>query len=460
MRITKIRFLFVVIFSLIVIAPTVQAQQKQVLDKIVALVNNHIILKSDVDSVLDQFLQRSQQVKFSKDLWYQALESEIDKYVLLEKAKLDSVTVTDEDVNRALDQRIQQMEQQAGGQEALEKYFGKSIIQLKSDWKELYREDAIVNKVRQTELNKITITRPEVINFFNSIPKDSLPAIPESVDLAQIVRIPPLDKNAQQAAFNLAKRLRDSIVVYHKSFSEIAKRWSDGPAASNGGHIGLINVKELVSSYSAAAAALQPGEISEVVKSPFGYHIIRLNRRIGNKIDTDNILIKIDSDKRDDSKAITFLKQIRDSVLTGGRSFAKMARKYSDDKATAPAGGQLVDPQTGSHYIPINKLDPSLYRIVLLLDKDGAISSPKPFTIKNPDEVKAYRIVQLKKRIKEHQANLDQDYDLIKQYALQQKQMKVMSKWMQDLRNQVYVEYKIPVPRKDQNRTLGKQQTG
>ncbi len=463
MRKFRVQTLIAAIIGLFTITSTVQAQQGKVLDQIVAIVNNHIILKSDVDSVLAQYMQQrqqGQQIQFHKSMWYQSLESEIDKYVLLEKAKIDSVTVTDQEVDKALNQRIDQMEKQAGGEKALENYFGKSIIELKSQWRELYRQDAIVNKVRQTELGKIDISRAEVINFYNSIPKDSLPDIPESVKLAQIVRIPPPDKDAKQAAYKLASELRDSIVVDHKNFEDLAKRWSQGPSAKYGGHIGLINVKDLVPEYAAAAAALQPGEISQVVKSPFGYHVIRLNKRVGDKIDTDQILIKIDSDRRDDQLSIDFLNQIRDSVITGGKSFSDMAKKYSDDQATAPTGGELMDPQTGNQYLALTKLDPSLYRIVLLLDKKGAISEPKPYTIQNPEEEKAYRIVQLKDRIKEHQANLQEDFDLIKNYALQEKQMKEMSKWMQSLRKQVYVEYKIPVPKHAKDLELSQNQSG
>lgn len=466
MRKLRVQTLLVAIIGLFTVTSIVQAQQKKVLDRIVAVVNNHIILKSDVDSVLAQYLQQSQQqsnqVHFSKKMWYSALESEIDKYVLLEKAKIDSVTVTDQEVDRALNQRIDQMEKQAGGKKALENYFGKSIVELKSQWRSLYRQDALVNKVRQDELKKIDISRAEVVNFYNSIPKDSLPTIPETVKLAQIVKIPPPDKDAEEAARKLAKELRDSIVVYHKSFSTMAERWSQGPSASRGGRIGLVSVKDLVPEYAAAAAALQPGQISHVVRSSFGYHIIRLNKRVGDKIDTDQILIKVDKDRRDDKQAITFLNQIRDSVLKYHKSFADMARKYSDDQATAPTGGILANPQTQNQYLELTNLQPSLYRIVLLLDKKGEISEPKPYTIQNPEQEKAYRIVQLKDRVKEHKANLQQDYDLIKNYALQQKQEKEMSKWMQNLRNQIYVEYLIPVPKNDN--TLGlnqhKQQSG
>lgn len=446
----RILFLTTGAVLLLMVSPQLSRAQNdstKVLDRIVAQVNNHIILKSDVDSVVAQYLQQSNNTQFSKDLWYEALESEVNKYVVLAKAKIDSVTVTDGEVERQLDQRITQMEQQIGGQKALENYFGKSVVQLKAEWRKLYRQEAIVQKERSQEMNNISITRPEVVNYFNSIPKDSIPTIPEEVQVAQIVRIPPPKANADSAAYHLAEELRDSIVVYGKSMEALAKRWSDDKnSAANGGHIGMVSIKDLVPSYSAAASALKPGQISQVVKSPFGYHIIRLNKRVGDKIDTNHILIAISDTNRDNKKAIDFLNAIRDSVLNQGKSFADMARKYSQDDATAPNGGLLTNPQNGDNLIPLDQLDPSLYRIVLLLDKPGDISEPKPYTTN--DKKNAYRIVMLEKHIDEHKANLKQDYDLIKNAALHKKQSDTMHNWLMTLRSQVYVHFRIPMPAK------------
>lgn len=457
----RISFFFAVAAFFFIWSPSVlraQNDSTMVLDRIVAQVNNHIILKSDIDSVVSQIMQQSKDQSFSKDLWYEALESEINKYVLLEKARIDSVTVSDDQVERQLDQRIKQMEQKIGSQKALEDYFGKSIVQLKAEWRGIFKQEAIVAEVRRQKINSVTITRPEVIDYFNSIPKDSIPTIPEEVQVAQIVRIPPPKSNADSTAYHLAKELRDSIVVYGKSMEELAKRWSDDAnSAANGGHIGMVSINDLVPSYSAAASALKPGEISQVVKSPFGYHIIRLNKRVGDKIDTNHILIAISDNERDDSQAIKFLDQIRDSVLNKGKDFADMARKYSQDDATAPNGGLLTNPQDGGNLIPLEQLDPALYRIVLLLDKPGDISDPKPYTTSGNSSKKAYRIVMLEKHVDEHKANLKQDYDLIKNAALRKKQSDTMHDWLMGLRKQIYVNFRIPIPAKFQTATASDQ---
>lgn len=426
---------------------------KKTLDRIVAVVNDQIVLKSDIDQQVADYMlqlrrQSGQDVEFSKDLWYSVLENIIERYVLLEKAKEDSITVTDLQVDQNINQRIEQVVGQLGSEEAVERQLGKSIVQLRADLRESYREEMIVQQYRQQKMQNVGITRPEVKEYFNKIPADSLPTIPEQASLSQIVKVPPPLEDAEQAARTLAQNLRDSIVVHGKSIEELARKYSDGPSGPSGGKLSLIPVDNLVPSYSAAASALQPGEISEVVETQYGFHVIRLNKRVGDQIDTNHILISIDEESYDEQAAIDSLMAIRDSVLNNTDiTFAEMARKYSDDPKTAPQGGRLLDPQTGNRLIPITRLDPALYRIVLLLEEQGDISEPKPFnTGSETGSETAYRIVRLDNRIEEHVANLEQDYDGIKNAALQEKQYKVLREWIDGLREEVYIEYKIPVP--------------
>lgn len=431
-----------------------QAQQRQLADRIVAHVNDNIILKSQIDQSVADYIRQAQvsgeQVEFSRELWFDFLESAIDNYVLLEKAEIDSITVSDDEVDLRMDNRIQDLVAQAGSERALEQAFGKSLIQLKADFREDFREQIIASKVQQQKVQSISITRPEVNEFFNKIPVDSLPTIPEQVALSQIVILPPAKKDAEQSAYEFAQQLRDSIVVHGKSFEELARRHSDDTrTGENGGALPLMPLNELVSEYSAAASALQPGGISKVVKTQFGYHIIKLIRRVGDQIETKHILISVDADQLDEDYAIERLNTLRDSIMSNPKvKFADVARNHSEDPNTANLGGKIFDPQSGERLISLNRLEPSMYRIVLLMDEVGYISEPKPFTLRNQNK-KAYRIVRLDQQIPEHIANLKQDYERIKNIALQQKQYRVIQKWMQDLRNDIYIEYKIDVPGKE-----------
>lgn len=446
-------FLFLpLLFSTLFLSTTLNAQQQpQLVDQIVAHVNDRVILKSDVDQQVADYMRQAevsgQPMRFSEELWYSMLEQKIDTYVLLEKAEIDSITVSNEEVSQQMDQRIQQLVAQAGSEQALEQAFGKSIIQLKADFREDFREQIITAQVQQQKVQSIKITRPEVHEFFNKIPQDSLPTIPEQVAISQIVIVPPAKKDADSTAFAFAEQLRDSILTHGKSIEELAGRYSEDPGSkNNGGLLPLMSLNELVPEYSAAAAALQPGGISEVVETQFGYHIIKLKRRVGDRIETNHILITIDESELDEEYAINRLHEIRDSLMNDpDLKFSNIARKYSQDPNTSDLGGKIFDPQTNERLIPLNRLDPSMYRIVLLMDEEGAISEPKSFTLQTRNR-RAYRIVRLDKQIPEHTANLDQDYERIKNIALQEKQMQEMQKWMKKLREDVYVDYKIPVP--------------
>lgn len=444
------RYLYLVLLLIITtVTPLFGQSSPTPADRIVALVNDQIILKSDIDqSVADYIRQASfnqQEIPFSKNLWYTFLEAEIDSKVLLEKAKIDSVIVTDSQVNQQMDARLSQLIQQAGSEQALEQSFGKSIIQLKADFRETFREQITAQRVRQLKISEIDITRPEVKEFFESIPKDSLPTIPEQIALSHIVKLPQPKTNAKQASYEFAESLRDSILNQNIPLEELARRHGMDGSAARGGQLPMMGLNELVSEYSAAAAALQPGQISEVVETEFGFHIIRLDERVGNKIKTSHILIRVDAEQLDDASAIAELNSIRDSLLNNpDLTFSGMAIRNSEDPSTSKSGGKIVDSQTGDRLIPLNRLDPALYRIVLLMDEIGAISEPKPFNPNNANAGKAYRIVRLDKQIPEHIASFETDYQRLKSISLQQKQNRELQIWMQELRDDIYIEYRIP----------------
>ena len=424
------------------------AQQVPIVaDKIVALVNDHIILKSDVDARTFEYLQSTQGLPFSQELWYDVLESMVDNYAMVEKAKIDSVVVSDEEVNRELDQRTKVLIERAGGESQLEQALGKSLVQLRSEYREQFRQEMVSERLRQMKRMSISITRPEVEAFFKEVSADSLPTIPESVELAHIVSIPPARQDALDRAFNLASAIRDSIVSHGANFEAMAKKYGEDGTAPQGGLIPLMPLSDLVPEYSAAASALASGQVSEVVKTSFGYHVIRLNQRVADQIETNHILIRVREDELDEQYSIDFLTAVRDSIVNQDKNFATMARIHSDDKSTSPAGGRLINPQTGDRKIAIEQMDPALYRTVVLLENEGDISVPRSFsTGQRATDQRAFRIVKLIRRIPEHRANLTQDYALLSNFALQQKQAVEMQKWVTEIRNQVYIEYKIDMP--------------
>ncbi len=441
------KYIITILFTVLSITPVQSQQIPVVADKIVAVVNDHIVLKSDVDRRTFEYLQSTPGLTFTEELWFDVLESMVDNYVIVEKARIDSVVVSDDEVNRQLDQRTRLLIERAGGEEQLERALGKSLIQLRSEYREQFRQEMVSERMRQLQAASVSITRPEVESYFYQIPQDSLPMIPEMVELAHIVSTPPPKSDAINRALNLAIALRDSIVNHGKDFEEMARKFGEDNTAARGGLLPLMPLNDLVAEYSAAASALQPGEISQVVKTAFGYHIIRLNRRVADQIETNHILIRVGENELDDQFSIDFLTAVRDSIVSEQASFAQMARRHSDDKLTAPSGGRLINPQSGQRRLVVQEMDPALYRTVLLLENEGDVSEPRSFsTGQRGAEQKAYRIVQLIRRIPEHKANLEQDFELVRNSALQQKQMQEMGIWLQQIRNEVYIEYKINSP--------------
>lgn len=438
-------------YTSVLMAQSSSSSTGQVSDRIVAIVNDRIVLKSDVDNEVANFLRQAEiegsDLTFSEDLWYSALQSMVDNYVLLEKAEIDSIVVSDDMVSRQMDERINQLIRQAGSEQALEEAFGQSLIQIRADFREQFREQLVAQMVQQQKMSRISITRPEVEEFFNQIPEDSRPVIPEQVTVSQIVVIPDPLEDAREEAFAKAQALRDSIVTYEKDFEEMARLYSDDATSQRGGLIPMMPLDDLVSNYSAAASALEPGGISEVVRTEFGYHVIRLNRRSGDSIETNHILIRIDQGQIDEQAAIDKLEAIRDSVMNHGKSFADMARRHSDDEETRMTGGRIVNPQTGERMMQMSNLDPALYRIVLLLDEEGQISEPRSYTPRGrSSDRRAFRIVRLDRHIPEHRANLKDDYDRIREIALNQKRQERMAKWIDEIRDEVYIEFKISMP--------------
>ena len=424
-----------------------RAQQRQVLDKIVAVVNDQIILKSDVDAQVAEILSARRDMQFSEALWFDVLENIIDNNVMFEQAQIDSIIVTPDEVNRIMDQRIQQLIGQAGSEQALEQALGQSLIQVRADYRDRFRRDMMVDRLRQQKLRSVRITRPEVVAFFNSIPADSLPVVPETVELSHIVAIPPILDEAETAARQFAEALRDSLLNHGADFEALARRHSRGPGASRGGLLPMLPMSDLVPEYAAAAAALEPGGISQVVRTRAGFHIIRLNRRSGDQIETNQILIQIEEEQRDENFAIERLTAIRDSVLVHGQSFTLMARRHSEDPNTSATGGRIINEMTGQRRLAVDELEPALYRAIINLQNAGDITEPIRHTIgSGQTRQPAFRIIRLNNRIPEHVANLELDFDIIRNIALQDKQMRELSRWIQEIRQDMFIEYRIATP--------------
>ena len=419
-------------FSLLFVFIICSASAQQVLDKIVAIVDNEIILQSELEFQVNIYATQRNISNITPELRRQILNSMIDDKLVYAQAELDSITVTDEEVNQRIDYQIQVFQQQYGSIKRIEEIYGMSIEKIKRELRDDVRKNLMVQKMQQTKFASIEATRREVEEFYDTY-KDSIGMIPEKLTLYHIFKNPKASERIKLKAKELAQALLDSIKA-GADFAELAKKYSDDPgSAVAGGDLGFVKRGVFYPEFEAAAFALDVGEVSKVIESPVGFHIIQLLERRGESIHTRHILIKIEPDENADLETIQFLSDLRDSVVQGKNTFQFYAKKYSDDKETAPFGGSL-----GTFYL--NQLDKNLLDIVSKL-KEGEISFPR--RLEYSPGTYGYHIVYLEKRVPQHMASLDEDYKQLKQLTDEYKKQKEYEKWIKDLKDKIYWEIKL-----------------
>ena len=407
------------------IAGAASAQTKPVLDQIAAVVGNEIILKSEVDY---QVQLAAYQNKLNPDdpaLRKRILEAMVDDKLILTQAILDSVTVSDDDVNRQLDARIQNLIKQVGSQEKVEQIYGMSISKIRNEFKEDMRKQLIIDKEKENKFGDMKVSPLEVRNFYNEY-KDSLQEVPEEVTLSHIFMVPKPSGKAREEAYAKAEALLDSL-KHGADFAELAKKYSQDPgSASDGGDLGWAKRGQFVPEFEHAVYALKPGEISGIVETQFGFHIIQLLQRRGDLVHARHILITIPHLTSDDDSVITELDTLRERAMHGV-SFALLARTYSEDKDTRDLGGDLGT-------VSVDQLEPSFLKTVNEL-KVGEISKPVKV---NVGKTYGYHIVYLRDRIPAHKVNLNEDYSRLEKMALSMKQNEAYTNWIEQLKKQVY----------------------
>jgi len=430
-------------FSLVIFAPllwfhaTTYAQER-ILDEIVAVVSDKIILSSDVDALVLGILQQHG-IPYSDDLWAESLNQLIDQGVLAEHARRDTnITVTDIQIEQSIDQRISLLTQQVGSTARLETIYGQSVEEMRESLRETFEERLLAEQIQNNHLQTIVITPTEVREWFSQIPSDSLPILPTVIRAAHIVRYPKVSKEAEEEALEIVTAIRDSIVAGKSTLENMARRFSeDTGSAANGGRYEEMPLGDLVPEFAAIAARVTPGELSAPFQSPFGYHILRVDSRVGDIVDFSHVLITIDKSRADASEAISFLGSLRDSLVTTGVPFELLARRHSEEESTAEIGGRVINPQTGERDLFLEALGEEWQELADTLEI-GAISAPGPVTL--IDGSQAYHIVQIQRIVPEHRVDIETDYARIRQLALDDKRNRVMRKWLDTLREDVFVE--------------------
>lgn len=409
----------------------------QPIDRIIGVVGEDIVLQSDVETQLAY--AKAGGTEDDGTLRCQILESLLIGKLLLNKARQDSVEVSDDQIDGELDRRIQYFIAQVGGEEQLEQIYGKTILQVRKELRPEIKDQLLTDRMRQQILERSNVTPSDVEAFFNQIPTDSLPYLPAEVELHHIVVERPYSEQSKLAAKLELQKIRDEIVVNDKDFGLMAIDNSDGPSGPDGGDLGEFGRGMMVPEFEEIAFRMEPGEISEVFETEFGFHIMLLHSRKGEKVHASHILKKPERAAVDDSLALKQLRKIKAIIDKDSLSFEQAAIEFTDDDATRDCGGCIKNPQTGESRIPLDLLDADLFFKVDDL-KEGEIS--EPLQLRLPDGDVAYHILYLKKRIPPHIANLKDDYQKFNAAALQNSQSEQLEKWFKNAKKNIYIDIK------------------
>lgn len=428
------------VLSFLCIASVVTAQQpvNEPLDEIVAIVGkNRIILKSDIAVQAETIKMQDPEAGERPEC--DVIEQMILQKLLVEQAERDSITVSPEEVEATLDNRVRYFIMQYGSKEKVEEISGKTIYQLKDENKEVTEEMMLSERMQSGILESVKVTPVEVQKFYASIPVDSLPFFPATVELGQIVLDPAVSPELDTYARRKIERIRKEIVEDGADFEIKAGIESQDPGTRDeGGLMKGISRKggNLVTEFVVAAFKLQNGEVSPVIRTRFGYHIIKMERRKGDEADVRHILIIPDRTSADFEKSLDSLAVIREDLVSGKITFEAAVGKYSTDEMSNRTGGMITDEQ-GNSTLEVEDLDPTLALMIDTL-KPGVYSKPHIYI--NARGERSCRIVYMKSITDPHKANLKEDYSKIQFAALQKKKGERMQQWIRDKAPSYYIK--------------------
>lgn len=416
----------------------------QVIDKIIAKVDNNIILESDLQKAYTEAVAQSQE-GFEAPSRCEVFESLLVNKMMMAKAEIDSVVVSDAEVIIQADQRFNMVMQQFGGdEETLVEAYGKTAEQLKSEIHDAIKEQLIVNKMQGVIAEDLSVSPADVRKFYERIPKDSLPFFSAEVTVGQIVKKPEVSEEEKEKIVEQLNSLKKQILDGEADFASLAKNHSEDPgSASNGGDLGFFTRGELAPEYEATAFSLKQGEISDPVETMFGIHLIQLLELKGNTFNTRHILIIPKPSEEDIQKAERHLDSLRTLIVSDSVPFSKLAKDFSEDRETSDNGGFFSDPANGSNRLTLRTLeDPVLY---FTLDSMEVGSVTKPIRYDDVDERSgrsepAVRILYYKERFSAHRANLNDDYEKLKAAARRQKEEELLSDWFVIAKEEVFID--------------------
>jgi peptidyl-prolyl cis-trans isomerase SurA len=427
----KLTFLFFLIFSSLIVHG-----QKNVIDQVIAVVGDEPVLRSDIEFQHQQALMQG--VDFAGDLKCHILEQMLVQKMLLEQAKIDSVEVSENQVLMTVDRQINEFINRAGSREKLEEWLNKSILRIKEEQRELVRNQMLTQQMRSQISKDIGLTPMEIRKFFRETETDSLPRIPTQYEYQKIAIAP---KISQDEIERVKTQLRDfqRQVREGRDFATLAVLYSEDPnSAARGGELGLTPRANLVPEFAQVAFNLRDkNKVSKIVETEFGFHIMQLVERQGDRINVRHILVK----PKPAQEAITKAREVADSLVALIRkdsiSFEDAALRFSMDKDTRASGGIVINPQSQSTKFELQEIPPSIAKVVEVLEETDI---SQPFLMKDQRlGTDQYTIVRLKKKTTPHRANMVDDYQIIKRMLENQKQENTFNQWIRRKQRETYI---------------------
>ncbi|MEE1271471.1 MAG: peptidylprolyl isomerase [Bacteroidales bacterium] len=411
-----------------------------VVDKVIAIVGQNMIKQSELEGALLQQKMNSKLIiedEFATKC--DLLEGMLINKLMLHQAEVDSIEVTDDEVNREMDNRIRYMISAYGSQENLERQMRKSLSEIKDYFKDVIRDNIMISQIEQKLTGTLSVTPQEVVDFYNSIPKDSLPTIEQEYEFSQIVKIPQISEEEKESVKARLNDYRERILKGTK-FSTIATLYSEDPAsAKKGGELGFFSRGDMVGEFENAAFALQDGEISPIIETKYGFHIIQMIERRGNQVNCRHILLQPKVTSQQLGEAYKELEEIKEKIDKGEITFEEAIVKYSDDPSKVNQG-LIVNPYNASAIFTkdvINETMSNIEKVDFNAKKQGEITKPVKFKTELSE---AYRLIKVNRKTDAHKVDLTLDYDKVQASALDNKKTEIIKEWANKRLKKTYVK--------------------
>lgn len=440
----KRKLLAYIILSIIFIGASTQNCNAQVvgqddepivLDRVLAIVGGHPIYQSDVES---RYIQaRAMGYSAQGDMKCSIFESMLVEKLLLDQSEIDSISVEDNDVESQVETRIQGILANAGSEEMIEEYFNKTMIEIEKDMFKPIKEQMLTEKMRRQITIDAKVTPSEVQKFYRDIPKEEMPLIPETIEVKQIVINPQIPEEEIKRVMARLEEFRD-LIKGGSSMSMLAIAYSEDPgSAGQGGELGLMPRGALVPEFTAVAYNLKKGDISRIVKSEFGYHIIQLIERKGDLLNARHILLKPKVPLQSKLETKQELDSIAEKIRSEELSFDDAAKMFSEDTKTKANGGIMVNQITSSTKFEPKDIEPKIMVAMKSL-KVGEVSE----AFEAPDETgnNVMKIILIKSKVPAHRADIKKDYQFLHNMATQSKQEEIIDKWIEEKKESIYIK--------------------